>query len=221
MEENGSMSESNMPKDYKTGGRATNKTINIKDKKALVDSCLESSTGQAKFLDGGDLLGEFPWPPRSYTCTFCKREFRSAQALGGHMNVHRREKARLRQITPPKYLGFLPAHLNLDRNPNPNPNMSTTFALKTASFPSMLRSPSSVQTYSSSLAFSAPRFNKLCPSARANFTAMRSQKSDLTVDGFYDFCHEEESLIVKKPENGSFVDSKFDDLDLELRLGYS
>lgn len=35
------------------------------------------------------------WPPRSYTCTFCRREFRSAQALGGHMNVHRRDRARL------------------------------------------------------------------------------------------------------------------------------
>ncbi|KAK9698921.1 hypothetical protein RND81_08G141000 [Saponaria officinalis] len=33
------------------------------------------------------------WPPRSYTCTFCRREFRSAQALGGHMNVHRRDRA--------------------------------------------------------------------------------------------------------------------------------
>ncbi|XP_008796324.2 transcriptional regulator SUPERMAN-like [Phoenix dactylifera] len=37
------------------------------------------------------------WPPRSYTCAFCRREFRSAQALGGHMNVHRRDRARLRQ----------------------------------------------------------------------------------------------------------------------------
>lgn len=37
------------------------------------------------------------WPPRSYTCTFCRREFRSAQALGGHMNVHRRDRAKLRQ----------------------------------------------------------------------------------------------------------------------------
>ncbi|XP_010919927.1 uncharacterized protein [Elaeis guineensis] len=37
------------------------------------------------------------WPLRSYTCTFCRREFRSAQALGGHMNVHRRDRARLLQ----------------------------------------------------------------------------------------------------------------------------
>ncbi|KAH7832978.1 hypothetical protein Vadar_001963 [Vaccinium darrowii] len=40
------------------------------------------------------------WPPRSYTCTFCRREFRSAQALGGHMNVHRRDRARLHQMPP-------------------------------------------------------------------------------------------------------------------------
>ncbi|XP_072987337.1 zinc finger protein 10-like [Typha latifolia] len=45
------------------------------------------------------------WPPQSYTCTFCRREFRSAQALGGHMNVHRRDRAKLRrhptQVSPP------------------------------------------------------------------------------------------------------------------------
>jgi hypothetical protein len=44
--------------------------------------------------------GCFPWPlPSSscYTCGYCRREFRSAQALGGHMNVHRRDRARLRQ----------------------------------------------------------------------------------------------------------------------------
>ncbi|CAL0328246.1 unnamed protein product [Lupinus luteus] len=37
------------------------------------------------------------WPPRSYSCSFCRRDFRSAQALGGHMNVHRRDRARLNQ----------------------------------------------------------------------------------------------------------------------------
>ncbi|CAN6236790.1 unnamed protein product [Urochloa humidicola] len=41
------------------------------------------------------LGSSFTWPPRSYPCSFCKREFRSAQALGGHMNVHRRDRARL------------------------------------------------------------------------------------------------------------------------------
>ncbi|THU44937.1 hypothetical protein C4D60_Mb02t12640 [Musa balbisiana] len=44
--------------------------------------------------------GGFTWPSRTYCCSFCRREFKSAQALGGHMNVHRRDKARLRQSPP-------------------------------------------------------------------------------------------------------------------------
>ncbi|KAG8374623.1 hypothetical protein BUALT_Bualt10G0014700 [Buddleja alternifolia] len=47
----------------------------------------------------GNLMG-CTWPPRSYTCTFCRREFRSAQALGGHMNVHRRDRAKLHEPSP-------------------------------------------------------------------------------------------------------------------------
>ncbi|KAF7837498.1 transcriptional regulator SUPERMAN-like [Senna tora] len=51
----------------------------------------------SQISNGGDeYMNGFSWPPRSYTCSFCKREFRSAQALGGHMNVHRRDRARLR-----------------------------------------------------------------------------------------------------------------------------
>lgn len=50
--------------------------------------------------DTGNVMGT-TWPPRSYTCAFCRREFRSAQALGGHMNVHRRDRARLHQVISP------------------------------------------------------------------------------------------------------------------------
>ncbi|KAK7268731.1 hypothetical protein RIF29_21439 [Crotalaria pallida] len=31
---------------------------------------------------------------RSYDCTFCRRGFTNAQALGGHMNIHRKDKAK-------------------------------------------------------------------------------------------------------------------------------
>ncbi|XP_061343546.1 probable transcriptional regulator RABBIT EARS [Gastrolobium bilobum] len=51
--------------------------------------------------DAARILGGSIWPPRSYSCNFCKREFRSAQALGGHMNVHRRDRARLKQNLSP------------------------------------------------------------------------------------------------------------------------
>ncbi|XP_027364600.1 zinc finger protein 11-like [Abrus precatorius] len=37
---------------------------------------------------------------RSYECTFCKRGFTNAQALGGHMNIHRRDRAKAKQVVP-------------------------------------------------------------------------------------------------------------------------
>ncbi|KAL6142156.1 hypothetical protein ACLB2K_060439 [Fragaria x ananassa] len=58
----------------------------------------ESSWEEQAFAeDAAGPLGGCIWPPRSYSCSFCRREFRSAQALGGHMNVHRRDRARLKQ----------------------------------------------------------------------------------------------------------------------------
>ncbi|CAK9318717.1 unnamed protein product [Citrullus colocynthis] len=65
-----------------------------------------------------DFINGISWPPRSYTCNFCKREFRSAQALGGHMNVHRRDRALL--YSPPADGQFTNLNLNLHHNPNPN-----------------------------------------------------------------------------------------------------
>ncbi|KQJ81432.1 hypothetical protein BRADI_5g00676v3 [Brachypodium distachyon] len=70
---------------------------------------------------GVSFTGGVPWPPAlqrsSYTCGYCKREFRSAQALGGHMNVHRRERARLRHY----YCSNYPAAMAMHRQANPPP----------------------------------------------------------------------------------------------------
>ncbi|CAM8924811.1 unnamed protein product [Rhodiola kirilowii] len=56
------------------------------------------------------------WPPRHYTCNFCRRRFKSAQALGGHMNVHRRARAMLRSqsispISSPPSSPWLPSSI--------------------------------------------------------------------------------------------------------------
>lgn len=65
-------------------------------------SCDNSSWEEQAFAeDAAGPLGGCIWPPRSYSCSFCRREFRSAQALGGHMNVHRRDRARLKQSPIP------------------------------------------------------------------------------------------------------------------------
>ncbi|GMJ01186.1 hypothetical protein HRI_003787800 [Hibiscus trionum] len=38
---------------------------------------------------------------RSYECLFCKRGFSTAQALGGHMNIHRKDRAKSRPSSVP------------------------------------------------------------------------------------------------------------------------
>ncbi|PHU05361.1 Transcriptional regulator TAC1 [Capsicum chinense] len=45
-----------------------------------------------------------------YRCSFCKRGFSNAQALGGHMNIHRRDRAKLREFSSDQNL------LSLDIN---------------------------------------------------------------------------------------------------------
>ncbi|KAF5753579.1 putative transcription factor C2H2 family [Helianthus annuus] len=85
-----------------------------------VDSQEEDESWEVKAFaeDTRNVMGT-TWPPRSYTCTFCRREFRSAQALGGHMNVHRRDRARLHQAQP-----------NL-KNPNSSSSTSSTLLIPT------------------------------------------------------------------------------------------
>lgn len=43
---------------------------------------------------------------KSYTCAFCKRGFSNAQALGGHMNIHRKDRAKLRQFSDENLLSL-------------------------------------------------------------------------------------------------------------------
>lgn len=60
-------------------------------------SNLDSDSWEVRaFAEDASSSGQ--WPPRSYSCSFCQREFRTAQALGGHMNVHRRERAHANQM---------------------------------------------------------------------------------------------------------------------------
>ncbi|KAK9684218.1 hypothetical protein RND81_10G194400 [Saponaria officinalis] len=65
-------------------------------------SVLDDSWEEKAFAeDAAGIHGGCVWPPTAYFCSFCRREFRSAQALGGHMNVHRRDRAKLKQFPTP------------------------------------------------------------------------------------------------------------------------
>ncbi|CAK9134819.1 unnamed protein product [Ilex paraguariensis] len=108
---------------------------------ASLNSLSNSWEEQAFAEDAAGPLGGFIWPPRSYSCSFCKREFRSAQALGGHMNVHRRDRARLKQSLSPqsevldtqnhnqslsKSLGTQYLHQIFTPDSNSNPSFATS-----------------------------------------------------------------------------------------------
>ncbi|XP_077240279.1 transcriptional regulator SUPERMAN-like [Tasmannia lanceolata] len=181
---------------------------------------------------GGDsistsLVGGFLWPPRSYTCSFCKREFRSAQALGGHMNVHRRDRARLNQ-SPPRD--------GQSSNPNPNPNPIHTSPSRmppfTCTFP--LISPSLTTSTSTCSSSSSEVMTSSIDPLWWEYDYSREKKAMNTLfevtelKGSIEEGEEEDDqeLSRKKEvvrldlEIGLRRDSK-DDLDLELRLGYT
>ncbi|XP_047337149.1 transcriptional regulator SUPERMAN-like [Impatiens glandulifera] len=44
---------------------------------------------------------------RSYDCIFCKRGFTTAQALGGHMNIHRKDRAKAKPTSATKSYAIL------------------------------------------------------------------------------------------------------------------
>ncbi|KAL1350005.1 hypothetical protein HN51_026477 [Arachis hypogaea] len=113
-----------------------------------------SSSSSRSYANGEDymMMSGFPWPPRSYSCSFCRKEFKSAQALGGHMNVHRRDRARLRHQSPPPLstnLHHQVPNLNLNLNPiiitttttttsTSNPNLSSYKKPSTTTLPLFL-----------------------------------------------------------------------------------
>lgn len=56
----------------------------------MAESDSKSSSDETDRLDQNDDLGS----GRSYECAFCKRGFTTAQALGGHMNIHRKDRVK-------------------------------------------------------------------------------------------------------------------------------
>lgn len=172
--------------------------------------------------DTGNAMGT-TWPPRSYTCTFCRREFRSAQALGGHMNVHRRDRARLHQALPNPAIGpgtspasttssfLIPSSSQefvvngglclLYQLPNPSGSFTTSTPINACSEPS----PSTLLSISPS----PPHHTLMSPNCSPSIDfPLGKPATDHACH-----CH---SSKAKEP---SLKEDLEDDLDLELRLG--
>lgn len=190
--------------------------------------------------DTGNSMGT-TWPPRSYTCTFCRREFRSAQALGGHMNVHRRDRARLHQVQHPSSISI---------NPSAVSSSNSSFIIPTQEFLAangglcllyQLPNPNNGAFSSTSTAttHTATLINNICesPSSVVPSTLLSippNPPHDYLVTSSSCFvgphgvadssknshCHSKRSANQDQPSRSGVVDD-VEEIDLELRLGPS
>ncbi|KAJ8774454.1 hypothetical protein K2173_016900 [Erythroxylum novogranatense] len=165
--------------------------------------------------DTSNVMGS-TWPPRSYTCTFCRREFRSAQALGGHMNVHRRDRARLHQSQPSS------------ADPNSSSTSSSLFVIQTQDFST---------SGGLSLLYQLPNnHGGVLSSTNMNAAGFVGQSLNLsvatptqTVANSYCFNNSNKAETSSSVDNSNNITSinnckdlgNPEELDLELRLGQS
>ncbi|CAA2984981.1 probable transcriptional regulator RABBIT EARS [Olea europaea var. sylvestris] len=170
-------------------------------------------------ITAGNQMG-CTWPPLSYTCHFCRREFRSAQALGGHMNVHRRDRARLHQ-----QLLMFPSSSSNDFPKSPD---STILVPNQEFLPNGL-----------CLSYSIPKLNGVFAQNLPSTTNILSVSPNhpLPTDMPGEAAHSVNPLLLcheysSKTQPSSFIsndnnnqgnesdrDSAIEEIDLELRLG--
>ncbi|XP_027348720.1 probable transcriptional regulator RABBIT EARS [Abrus precatorius] len=168
------------------------------------------------------------WPPRSYSCTFCRREFRSAQALGGHMNVHRRDRARLHhhhshhhhQASPNNPTSSLSQDLVANAGlcllyhlPSPNSGAPfSTLGHRTGFNNACGESPSPLLSVSSYPPNNLMMVVPTCSPNSFDFPVARASG----INGFSSYSLSSSKVEEQQPTTSS---TNHEELDLELRLG--
>ncbi|KAE9594374.1 putative transcription factor C2H2 family [Lupinus albus] len=173
------------------------------------------------------VFGGCIWPPRSYSCNFCKRDFRSAQALGGHMNVHRRDRARLKQGLSPYHQNKEPHHQfhhcqKIHCKSLSNSQFSSVIA-REESF-NDLGCNDYVET-SLSVGLSSVFGQKSSPNCSCDDESISYKRPKTCISSMPIFikpCSKDRSLAFKSTEEFVLgLKPGMEDIDLELRLGES
>ncbi|KAH6762065.1 zinc-finger protein 10 [Perilla frutescens var. hirtella] len=205
---------------------------------AAMNSYGDSWEEQAFAEDAAGALGGCVWPPRSYSCSFCRRDFRSAQALGGHMNVHRRDRARLKQspnpaadVVPQNHAFDAPYSSQIStflyNNPNPQFSDAGPFAsplsrVLRVSSPPAAEKVNSEEKISSTLHFLTPNFQKsekvsLVSLDPPSWSSFLSEKRDRVLDLIKN--DEKKSAAAVDPDSrAEREDCVTEDLSMSLNL---
>lgn len=159
---------------------------------------------------------------RTYECNFCKRGFSNAQALGGHMNIHRKDKAKLKQtspITEARSQQFLEIPKTATLSPP-----ATNFVLPTRSaFPERRDAVAANWTWN----YSSEKHDTTSSMPRSDqgyvgelkqlplFTETTTLRND-----DQDRKQSDDKELSSSSSHGADHDEDHDELDLELRLGH-
>ncbi|KAL3517671.1 hypothetical protein ACH5RR_020260 [Cinchona calisaya] len=198
----------------------------VKSREKLIK---ETCWDYAKFSFEKDGTYGFSWQQRNYRCSFCKKEFKSAQALGGHMNVHRRDRAKMRLVSSPNSSSNIGLNnSNPKTKTNPPDFVSSSCCTSSAAkfLPYMTESSSSFTDFSSeekvALVSRSQCDHPAVVGKNLNKRALLEDRELAVLKKMND-----SSRVWKKKEMarldlnmGLFRNAK-DDLDLELRLGLS
>ncbi|GFZ13554.1 C2H2 and C2HC zinc fingers superfamily protein [Actinidia rufa] len=135
---------------------------------------------------------------RSYKCVFCKRGFTTAQALGGHMNMHRKDRAKNH-----------PHPNSINRNKPQENYLSPKFYHAISSYP--------VQNFFPAQEAQVVSYRTYFPAATP------SETRPLYVHRGNEFCGKFLNLQFGPPPQGEVEreEKREDELDLELRLGHN
>lgn len=149
----------------------------------------------------------------SYDCVFCKRGFTTAQALGGHMNIHRKDRAKAKPLS---------STLVIQKKPEEN-YMNSGFCLSILSYkpPNSTASEAQIKYQEYILASTSPP-PPPPPPAKELIEKKNQQITHVCKDDWRTCLSLQVGPSCEHDckEKGK-DEKKEDELDLELRLGHN
>ncbi|KAL9390002.1 hypothetical protein Peur_018607 [Populus x canadensis] len=154
---------------------------------------------------------------RSYECSFCKRGFTNAQALGGHMNIHRKDRA---NRTKDKQLASSSSVSSKASEEIKNPIYMVPNSSEPTKYYPVSEAQRNYGTYFQQPAGSSPREPYSYKHGSHDFLVPRSQSLSMNDELWGTSIGLQIGSSNIQDNGGNRRVSEDDEVDLELRLGH-